>query len=333
MENRSHALAAGAFVLVAVLLLLGLAWWLMDSKGERVPYDLLTKESVTGLQPQAAVRYRGVDVGNVTAISLDPVERGTVRVRVEVDPNTLVTRSTFGTLVTQGVTGLAFIQLDDDGGSKEPLRAEAGQVPRLPLRGGLLARLADQGAQMLDRLDSAIAKLDAILGPTNQAALTEAIGGIGDAARSVQQLATNTDRLMQTQLDPKKLNLPAMAQNANTSIDAMKSAANHVYGAADSVKTMVGGLQAQGGALDSFSESMSAITLGTLPRLNRLADNAGQSLRNLDSAVRGFNENPQALIYGGGVIAPGPGEPGFAQAARARGQPEPAPAPGPGERP
>jgi phospholipid/cholesterol/gamma-HCH transport system substrate-binding protein len=63
MENKSHALAAGLFVLVVTALLVGLGIWLTRDRGNYQSYELSTGEGVAGLQPQAAVRYKGVSVG------------------------------------------------------------------------------------------------------------------------------------------------------------------------------------------------------------------------------------------------------------------------------
>ena len=78
MENKAHAMAAGIFVLLAAALLAVLAAWLTRDTGTRDPYEISTRESITGLSPQAAVRYRGVDVGKVDAIGFDPKAQGNV---------------------------------------------------------------------------------------------------------------------------------------------------------------------------------------------------------------------------------------------------------------
>src|SRR3954471_2813040 len=115
MENKAHALAAGIFVVLITVLLVALAAWLTRDTGERDAYEISTREAVTGLQPQAAVRYRGVDVGKVDSIGFDPKAQGNVLIRLEVDSHAPVTKDTFATLGYQGVTGLAFVQLDDEG--------------------------------------------------------------------------------------------------------------------------------------------------------------------------------------------------------------------------
>src|SRR6476661_4218394 len=115
MENKAHALAAGIFVVVLTVMLLVLGAWLTRDSGHRDVYEISTRESVTGLQEQAPVRYRGVDVGKVTRIGFDPKAQGNVLVRLEIGRGAPVSTDTFATLSFQGVTGLAFVQLDDTG--------------------------------------------------------------------------------------------------------------------------------------------------------------------------------------------------------------------------
>src|ERR1035437_2098512 len=118
MENKSHALAAGSFVLLVMALLVALAVWLTRETGMQRVYEISSAEAVTGLQPQASVRFKGVNVGKVTGIGFDPSASGHVLIRIAVDEQAPVTASTFATLGFQGVTGLAFIQLDDNGEAK-----------------------------------------------------------------------------------------------------------------------------------------------------------------------------------------------------------------------
>ena len=85
MENKSHALAAGAFVLLMLALLVGLAIWLTrDTQSQRI-YELSSAQAISGLQPQATVRFKGVNVGKVSAIGFDPVTPGNVLIRITVD--------------------------------------------------------------------------------------------------------------------------------------------------------------------------------------------------------------------------------------------------------
>ena len=76
MENKSHAMAAGIFMLVLASMLVGLALWLTRDQRQYTSYELSTTDAISGLQPQATVRYKGVAVGKVTHIGFDHERNG-----------------------------------------------------------------------------------------------------------------------------------------------------------------------------------------------------------------------------------------------------------------
>ena len=132
MENKSHALAAGIFVIFVSALLAGLGMWLTRDQTDYKLYELSSKDSVSGLQPQAVVRYKGVAVGKVTTIGFDPQIAGNVLIRLAVNTDAPLSPTTFATLGYQGVTGLAHIQLDDAEAPLPQPAPRASGLPRLP---------------------------------------------------------------------------------------------------------------------------------------------------------------------------------------------------------
>jgi phospholipid/cholesterol/gamma-HCH transport system substrate-binding protein len=314
MENKSHALAAGAFVLVVAGLLVALALWLTRDTTERRVFELSSREGVTGLQPQAGVRYKGVLVGRVTSIALDREVTGNVLVRIAVGEDTPITKSTYASLGFQGVTGLAFIQLEDGGESLEQLVSIQGRPPRIPLRAGLFTRLTEQGASLVKQLDDASHRLNALLATPNQKALMQTIGNMGQAAQSIQQLAHNMDE-----------KLPALVSNVDATFTSMRAtsqrmgdSAEAVRASSDAFKRMSQRMAEPGGTLDKIAQGSQALVnssqnLNTalVPRLNRTADEAARTARQLGRTAEVLQDNPQSLLWGSGAPAPGPGEPGF----------------------
>ena len=134
MENKSHAFAAGLFVLVVTALVVGLGVWLTRDRGNYQSYELSSGEGVAGLQPQAAVRYKGVSVGRVTHIGFDSQASGNVLIRIAVSVDAPITPTTFAVLGYQGVTGLAYVLLDDAGEPYPAIAPGPSGLPRLPLR-------------------------------------------------------------------------------------------------------------------------------------------------------------------------------------------------------
>ncbi|SDM13870.1 phospholipid/cholesterol/gamma-HCH transport system substrate-binding protein [Oryzisolibacter propanilivorax] len=319
MENKSHALAAGAFVLVVAALLTGLALWLTRDQTAYNLYELSSKDSVSGLQPQAAVRYKGVAVGKVTSIGFDPQASGNVLIRIAVDRAAPISPTTFATLGYQGVTGLAHIQLDD---AKKPLPQPApgaSGLPRLPLKSSPLSQLAEQGPAILGQVQEVTKRINELLGEDNQQRFATALEQLGQAAGSVNQLAQRLERTVDTRLDPALAVVPQVAQDARQTLAALRQAGDSAGRAAEDIGATVRGLSAEGGPIQEIAAGSKSLAAAadrfgrvTLPRLNHAADETARAARRLGRTASGISDNPQSLLYGPGEAAAGPGEPGFA---------------------
>ena len=319
MENKSHALAAGLFVLVVAAMLAGLAVWLTRDNASYKQYELSTRDGVSGLQPQAAVRYKGVAVGKVTRIGFDPQVTGNVLIRIAVNEHAPISPTTFAVLGYQGVTGLAHVLLDDAENPYPELPAGPNGLPRLPLKPSPFGRLAEQAPAILGQVEEATRRLNQLLSDTNQQKLTEALTHIGQAAGSVNTLTRHLDATVTQRLDPALAALPPLAGDARQTLQALRQAGTSVSALATDLGKTTQRLNAEGGTLDqitlgtqSLARAANQFSTSTLPSVNRAADDTSRAARQLGRAAGGISDNPQLFLYGSGRIPPGPGEAGFA---------------------
>ena len=115
MENRSHAFFAGLFTLLLGLSAVASLWWFGGKQEPTDEYVVVTTSNVTGLNGQAQVRYRGIRVGKVLSIELDPENPANTLIHISVTKGTPVTKATIAKLGYQGVTGIAHVLLEASG--------------------------------------------------------------------------------------------------------------------------------------------------------------------------------------------------------------------------
>ena len=303
MENKAHALIAGVFVVVVTALLALLAIWLTRDNVERHLYEMSTSQTISGLQPQAAVRFRGVPVGKVESIGFDQKVKGNVLILVSIDRAAPVTQSTFAAVASQGVTGLGFIQLDDNGESTQRLTPNDDDPPRIPLQPSTLDKLLKQSQTIFVQAEQATTRLNQVLSDENQKAVNVAVTQLAEAAGSINRVAKG--------LEPTVAALPALTRDSTATLLAVKNASTQVAATAER-------LNAKGGALDKLTQGGTSLAAGietfsaaTLPKLSEVADETARTMRQLRRTVSGVDDNPQSLIFGNGPRQPGPGEPGF----------------------
>jgi phospholipid/cholesterol/gamma-HCH transport system substrate-binding protein len=315
MENRSHALMTGFFTIALLVAAVLAGIWFNRDRTERVPYEIATTQSIPGLNPQAAVRYRGLEVGRVDDISFDPKVTGQILIRLSVDTGTPITKTTFASLGYQGVTGIAFIQLDDDRTGSPILASDPQHVARLPLRPGLLDQLEKRGLAILEQTEQITASINSLMSPANQKTIIGAFDNISKAAEAYGQIPK--------QLEPTMARLPALTGKIDQSMTSFQQAADSTRAAAENYNRLANSLQAPDGpiarlntTMDRVGSSLEGVTseleLQTLPHLTSMADEAKTSLRAVRRTANSLSDRPQGILFGAPDARPGPGEPGFA---------------------
>jgi phospholipid/cholesterol/gamma-HCH transport system substrate-binding protein len=319
MENRSHALMTGLFTITLLVAAVLLGIWFNRDRTERVPYLLATTLSVPGLNAQASVRYRGLVVGKVDSIDFDDHVTGQIDVRISVDPDTPVTNTTYATLGYQGVTGIAYIQLDDEQTSSPRLATSASRPGRIELRPGLLDQLEKRGKKILDLTEELTNKANRLFNPANQKMM---LGAFADISRAANQFGA-----IPQQLAPALEQLPALVAQTQHGVDAMAAASADVGKMARNWDALTTRLQAPGGTIDKVGGTMDRIGLSVealaagveleaLPHVIALTDETRTSMRALKNTMNTLNERPQSLLFGAAKALPGPGETGFVAPAR-----------------
>jgi phospholipid/cholesterol/gamma-HCH transport system substrate-binding protein len=310
MENRSYALMTGFFTVALLVAAVLVGLWLNHDRTEMHPYEIVTTQTIPGLNPQAAVRYRGLEVGRVEDIVFDPRVTGQIMIKLSIETGAPVTTTTFASLGYQGVTGIAFIQLDDDRTGSPLLKSDKNHVARIPLRPGLLDQLEKRGLSILEKTEQITNSLNTILSQENADKITGAVDNISKAAQAYGEIPK--------QLQPTLARMPGLTDKLDrtmTSVNELSTSATHAVRNYDSLATS---LQAPGGPIDraagaiaSLEGVTSDLEMRTLPHFVDMTDEARTSLRAVRRTVTSLGDHPQSILFGGPKAQPGPGEPGF----------------------
>lgn len=158
METDKHYFFEGLFIIVFSIAAALFAVWLGSSgRHDDVIYRIHFPDSVSGLTAGDTVKFRGVDVGTVKSMVIDPENSRLVRVDVRLRKETPVKTDTRASLTLKGITGVVFIELNGgDPAAKTLLAATAANtMPEIPSeKTGLNA--------MLDELPKLVRKFSAI---------------------------------------------------------------------------------------------------------------------------------------------------------------------------
>lgn len=314
MEDRSHALAAGLFAIVLGAAAVFAVWWFSGTREDMTEYVLVSTGNVSGLTPQAAVRFRGMAAGKVNTIRIDPQDARKLLVSISVREDLPITKETTATLGYQGVTGLAYVQLEDPGTSTERLVSDDGTPPRLPLEPGLLDQLADTALDTAQRFREISRQAAGFFDDENVERFKAALQTLESASSGVDRTFREAPETLVAiraffsdenlaKLSDTLAHLERTSGESTPLIAEMRSLttrAENVLGTIDGVAATAG---------DSLLD-------GTLPQLNKLLQELTDTSARMGRLIEEVEASPQVLITGRGDRRPGPGEPGFQQRER-----------------
>ncbi|AEJ01380.1 Mammalian cell entry related domain protein [Nitrosomonas sp. Is79A3] len=291
MENRAHALVAGIFVIFLSITVTLVAVWFSGNNIQRNSYLVVTKESVSGLNPQSAVHYRGVNIGKVENIEFDPDNPQQILIQISVDENVRLQNTIYAQLGYQGVTGLAYIQLNDDGVGNEQLPSDA----QIPMRRSLLDEVTGSGQDLLTNVNKLVLKMHQLLDDQNQTHVSQILQNIEKATRNFDGIAGRLQPVLESFTE-----LTAESATLVKHLDQLLSEVN----------VTVAKINQKEGIFDSLSHSTQELAT-TIPELRKVSNSIARNSNNLDKVLHQLEENPQSLLFGRPPSLAGPGETGF----------------------
>lgn len=337
MENKSHALAAGLFTLLLIGALVAVALWFRQDNEVRDRYLLVSTTSVSGLSAQASVRFRGVEVGRVESIRFDPANPQVILITALIDRNAPLSKGTRAQLGYQGVTGLAFINLSDEGTDPAPLATDPLDPARIPVDPSVMEQLFARGPALVASVDQVASRLAQLMSDDNQALITEVLSSIQVASEKLGRLADQAGPVL-AQATPVLAGVPPMLAQVPPMLKATAAAASDAGAAMRRVDDLVANVNTLTLQLGQRLESIDRITASAerlgrageavgeavigvaLPRVGDLLEDLSRSVRTLDRVLDDFQQQPQSLLFGRRPRTPGPGEPGFTTSVPAAGQ-------------
>ncbi|MBI1393054.1 MAG: MCE family protein [Alphaproteobacteria bacterium] len=295
METRAHYVLIGGAVLAAIGLAFLFVLFLAGGRSEYDEYVVIFDGNASGLSEGSAVRFNGVQKGEVKELTIDPEDPEIVRALIRVDNDTPVKTDTVAKLELAGFTGLAIIQLE--GGSKGAQKLkEVGRPPQsiLAQSGGLAA--------FLDGSGEIVARVNQLLSEENTETITNILHSLETTAAAVadndeairatiQNTATFTEGLANAseRLDRITLSLDKLLAD-----DAPEAVAEAKATLSD-LRVLIASLQ---GVVDENAEPLAIFAEQGLSQVGPTFVEARRTLRTLDQILREIDRDPRGYLLG-----------------------------------
>ena len=308
METKVNYVIVGLFaLLLSAALIAGVLWLSAGKKYSRVvdTYLAYMNESVSGLNLNAPVKYRGVEVGQVRLIKLDKANPEQVLLELSIERGIPIKQDTIATLRSQGLTGIAFIELS--GGSSSSPLLEAKKVPPYPvIRTGasLMGRLDTALSSLLNNLNKTTENLNALLDEENRKVLKHTLADVSTLTRTLASHKTGLDKslsnasLTMESAAQISAQLPQLIEKIGRTTEAVERMAKDTSRASASVRK----------TFDEVGPDAKRFANDGLPELERMMVSLREMMATLQRVTEQVEQNPDVLLRGREARQRGPGE-------------------------
>ena len=296
MESRINYTIVGLFVVLLTAGLITFAYWLGKYGGQQ-EYDhylVYMSESVAGLSRDASVKYRGVDVGTVEQIGIDPKNSERVELLLKIKHDTPIKVDTRAKLKSFGITGLTFIELTGSSRDAPLLKKTDGTIPVIPASPSTFAQVDESLKNLAAKFTLALDKFDRLLSKEN----LDNIAGILLETKTLAQGIRSQLQGFHGVVE-KGVNMENHATRAFTEVE---SASVSVKKMADSLKKNYA----------DVGQNMGRDVHQSLVSVNQLLDDLDKLTGDLQDTILAIKASPSDLLFKrSSRPKPGPGEEGY----------------------
>ncbi|PRY65518.1 phospholipid/cholesterol/gamma-HCH transport system substrate-binding protein [Vreelandella songnenensis] len=304
METRAHHVLIGLFTVITAVAALLFALWMSQAAGQRdyQAYRILFERSVSGLSEGSTVQYNGIEVGDVTELTLNPADPRQVIARIRVVEDAPVKIDTRAKLAFASITGSMSVQLY--GGTPESPRLidqTDEDAPFISADPSPIATLFEEGEELIKNVSAIMENVNELFNDdnreqagnilTNVAQITEMIASQQQALDDNMALFGDVSRQATTTLE----SIDELSREANQLLkqdgqQVMQSAADASRDVARAAQRMEQLIEQNAGAVESTLQG----TRDIAPALSALRS----TLNTLDRITRQLEESPRDFLLG-----------------------------------
>ena len=300
MDRDANYLAVGAFVLLVIAMGVSFVLWYTEHQDKRQynRYEVYFQGSVSGLNEGSPVRFLGVNVGRVTQVAVDPQRRDRVQVIADIETSAPIDGRTLASLSLQGITGLLFIDLEQDHEVNVPLQLVPGQRYQvIRSKSSDFDKLLSALPTLAGHADEMIRKLNNALSDENVQAFTDIIKNARRASENVSKSMQGADALI-ADLRATSVEVRGMSASiraiGDTSAPEIKEILSRTHQVADNFADT-------SKQLDRFiaenEKGVARFTDQGLPEFERLLREARDAAKDIRELSRSLRQNPSQFIY------------------------------------
>ncbi|MDP2893440.1 MAG: MlaD family protein [Sulfurimonas sp.] len=319
MNNRVNYSLIGFLVLFALSAMMVFGYWLLkpSKEVEMKVYAIYFDESVSGLNLDAPVKYKGINVGKVIALNINPKNSEQVEILITVLKSTPIKISTVAQLTSQGITGLSYINLSFGDESSEFLKAQKGQeYPVIKTIPSLLIKIENTVGDLTLNLSDTLQRTRELLKEENQAEFSLLLKNSAIFVSKMNQ-TLDDETIVNLQQTMKNLNnvskrldemMPRVEKLIENSVAWEDSVSASFASIMKSYVGIAGSMNTFNKALQSGDFNLKDMSSDILPTMNNTLLDMQSLIIKMQETLSKHERSPSDILFMQEQIKKGPGE-------------------------
>ena len=296
METRAHHVIIGLFTLLAGIGAVLFAVWISNANtsSDYRYYTVVFREAVTGLSRGSAVQYRGIPIGDITELRLDPQDPAQVLAGIRISGTAPVTRDTKARLTFTGITGNTVIELVPGEPDSPLLDGDGTQAARIPSTPSPISSLLANGEDLMTNINRLVSNARDMLSPENAERIGSTLESIELAASSLSSQSDDI-KVLVSELTSASQQAAELITNVNTLVN--EQGTRTLDNVEQTLESIASTSQTLEQLLVDNSEAFSSGIHGLGQLEPAIAELRG-SLTALRSITRRLEDNPARFLLG-----------------------------------
>ena len=318
MESKVNYTAVGIFVIIFTIAMVAFVFWLgkyNDDEAQYQYFKVYITESVSGLAPEAAVKFHGVDVGLVKSIQINPYNSEEVELLLKIKKTTPIKNDSTAVLKFFGITGLAFIEISGGAKNAPLLVTTPDNIATIPTTSSLIKRLDETLSLVVTKFSQTLDKTNTLLSDKNSENFSQTLANLVIISKQMNNYQDEIDTLLQNSIktgqnmDDMMMRVGKSSDTVNDSMATFKITMSDKFGptmvewkeTSKNVDTLIKTINDNLERGD-YDPQTSMIELNTLMQQSR------SLLGELELTLKSLKQSPSDLLFKEAKPVPGPGE-------------------------
>jgi phospholipid/cholesterol/gamma-HCH transport system substrate-binding protein len=318
MESKVNYTVVGIFVVLFSIAAVAFVFWLgkyNDDEAQYQHFKVYITESVSGLAPEATVKFHGVDVGLVESIQINPTNSEEVELLLKIKKTTPIKNDSTAVLKFFGITGLAFIEISGGAKNAPLLHTSPDNIATIPTTPSLIKRLDESLSLVVTKFSETLDKTNAILNEKNSDNFSQTLANLKTMSQQMNAYQDEIDTLLRNSIQTGQNMDDMMARVGKSSDTVNDSMATFKITMRDGFHPTMVAWRETSKNVDLLTKTINANlergdydAQASMVELNTLMIQSRTLLGEMEQTLKNIKENPSDLLFKATKPTPGPGE-------------------------